>query len=307
MQPIDLCSSVKKQDRLDRVDKLLKALGIQNQANTLIGTPIRKGISGGQKRRVSVASQLITGPQILFLDEPTSGLDSAASYEVMSFIRGIAKETNVCLSTSNARTLLTFTQLIVIASIHQPSTSTFQLFDKLVLLSAGNTCYYGRIDDAKGYFESLDYRMPVQINPAEYLLDLVNVDFAHDERSSRQLESIHQSWQRSSGASTLAFEIASLHDQIGHKLLSSVTLPRSSKMLIPFTLLHRSFIKSYRDVVAYGIRIAMYTGKSLSRNLFYKLTRLGLAIMVGTVWLRLDTTQASIQPFINAIVSPVSR
>jgi ABC-type sugar transport system ATPase subunit len=74
------------------------AFGLQNQADTLIGTPIRKGVSGGQKRRVSVATQLITSPKILFLDEPTSGLDSAASFEVMSFVRDVAKKHKVCLS-----------------------------------------------------------------------------------------------------------------------------------------------------------------------------------------------------------------
>ena len=78
-----------------RVDILLTAFGLQQQAHTIIGTPIRKGISGGQKRRVSVASQLITGPKILFLDEPTSGLDSAASYEVISYVRNVARQYNV--------------------------------------------------------------------------------------------------------------------------------------------------------------------------------------------------------------------
>lgn len=80
---------------MDRVDGLLDSFGLRNQCDTLIGTPIRKGISGGQKRRVSVASQLITGPKLLFLDEPTSGLDSAASWEVISFIKNIAKQNNV--------------------------------------------------------------------------------------------------------------------------------------------------------------------------------------------------------------------
>jgi ABC-type multidrug transport system ATPase subunit len=87
--------SVTKAERKARIEGLLSAFGLQNQADTLIGTPIRKGISGGQKRRVSVASQLITSPKILFLDEPTSGLDSAASYEVMKFVRDIAKKHNV--------------------------------------------------------------------------------------------------------------------------------------------------------------------------------------------------------------------
>jgi ABC-type multidrug transport system ATPase subunit len=78
----DTCYSlVSKKDRKARIESLLSAFGLQNQAGTLIGTPIRKGISGGQK--------------ILFLDEPTSGLDSAASFEVMSFVRDIAKKYKV--------------------------------------------------------------------------------------------------------------------------------------------------------------------------------------------------------------------
>jgi ABC-type multidrug transport system ATPase subunit len=88
-------SSVSKAERKVRIEGLLSAFGLQNQANTLIGTPIRKGVSGGQKRRVSVASQLITTPKILFLDEPTSGLDSAASFEVMQFVRNNAKKHKV--------------------------------------------------------------------------------------------------------------------------------------------------------------------------------------------------------------------
>lgn len=88
-------STVSKRNRMDRIRALLEAFGIQNQAETLVGTPIRKGISGGQKRRVSVASQLITCPRILFLDEPTSGLDSTASYEVMSYVKELARSNNV--------------------------------------------------------------------------------------------------------------------------------------------------------------------------------------------------------------------
>src|SRR4051794_11416499 len=90
-------SSVSKRQRMDRIQTLLDAFGIQNQANTLVGTPIRKGISGGQKRRVSVASQLITCPKILFLDEPTSGLDSTASFEVMSYAKELARANNVSI------------------------------------------------------------------------------------------------------------------------------------------------------------------------------------------------------------------
>lgn len=87
--------SLTKKDRITRINGLIDSFGLRKQEDTIIGTPIRQGISGGQKRRVSVASQLITAPKILFLDEPTSGLDSAASFEVVSFIRTLAKQNNV--------------------------------------------------------------------------------------------------------------------------------------------------------------------------------------------------------------------
>ena len=84
-------SSLPKRERMARIDALLDAFGLQGQSDQLIGTPLRKGISGGQKRRTGVACQLITSPRILFLDEPTSGLDSAASWEVINYLKGIAR------------------------------------------------------------------------------------------------------------------------------------------------------------------------------------------------------------------------
>jgi ABC-type multidrug transport system ATPase subunit len=78
-----------------RVDDLIASFGLRDQAHTIVGTPIKKGLSGGQKKRLGVASRLVTDPKILFLDEPTSGLDSTLSYEVMSYIRDIAKKHNV--------------------------------------------------------------------------------------------------------------------------------------------------------------------------------------------------------------------
>ena len=264
---LSLSSSVTKKDRIARVDSLLTAFGLKMQAHTLIGTPLRKGISGGQKRRTSVAAHIITHPLILFLDEPTSGLDSSASFEIVSYLRTVARRYN----------------LLVVASIHQPSTATFQLFDKLLLLSQGKTCYYGPVTKVPSYFESSGFPIPLHTNPAEHLLSITNKDFSQDsEEAQKQLDSIHSIWKEYHHTALL------IPEQEETKIIAASedksTGPNT--FIITVTLLHRMFIKSYRDVVAYGIRIAMY---------------IGLAIMMGTVWLRLDTDQASIQPFINAI------
>lgn len=127
--------------------------------------------------------------------------------------------------------------------------------------------------------------MPLYINPAEFLLDATSADFSHDKAESQaRLEKLHSDWRASSKQKDIEGFINQSSAEKGLHLEG--TGSRSTFLNIILALLHRSFIKSYRDVVAYGIRFAMY---------------IGLAIMMGTVWLRLPTTQSSIGPFTNAI------
>ncbi|KAI4723664.1 putative ABC transporter [Aureobasidium sp. EXF-10727] len=262
--------SILKNEKGSRVQSLINSFGLTKQADTLIGTPIRKGISGGQKRRVSVASQLITAPRVLFLDEPTSGLDSVASFEVISLLKKYAQQH----------------QLIVVASIHQPSAATFKLFDKLLLLSQGQTCYSGPTSGVAPYFASLGMPVPDLMNPSEHILDLTNTDFEpdgdEDNTATQRLLTIQSAWKAHDKS----------QNRVSSRLEKSETLTGSQgpgmahDLGIPITLLHRLFLKSYRDIVTYWIRVAMY---------------MGLAIMMGTVWLRLSTIQKDIQSFVNAL------
>lgn len=266
-----LGSGMTATERRQRVASLIDSFGLQNQANTIVGTPLQKGISGGQKRRLGVASQLVTSPKILFLDEPTSGLDSAASREVMSYISDVARQHSI----------------IVIASIHQPSAATFALFDRVLLLSAGKTCFFGYTEQTSAYFDKIGQPIPVRTNPAEYLLDLINTDFAKDVTvAKQQMTAIHDSWSASEENRLSIEHIDRQSGAVKEGGVMATQLPSRQNKFAAVILLHRNFIKSYRDLLAYGTRVAMY---------------LGLAIMMGTVWLRLSYNQASIQPFINAI------
>ena len=108
--------------------------------------------------------------------------------------------------------------------------------------------------------------MPVHINPAEFLLDLVNVDFARDRAfADQRLHDIQAAWNATPDR-TEALQHKSLgaHNNL---LALSPGLSKRSKILIPLTLIHRNFIKSYRDIVVYGIRIAMYMGKPKNRRM----------------------------------------
>lgn len=121
-----LPSTMTKQEVNTAIDTTMKEMGLQDCADRLIGNWHLRGISGGEKRRLSIALEILTRPNLLFLDEPTTGLDSASALFVVQALRSISRQ---------GRT--------VVSSIHQPSTEVFALFDDLYLLSKGETVYFG--------------------------------------------------------------------------------------------------------------------------------------------------------------------
>ncbi|KAL5982260.1 ATP-binding cassette sub- G member 1 [Asimina triloba] len=124
---LQLPDSMSKSEKKERAEMTIKEMGLSSAMDTRIGGSTGKGLSWGEKRRVSICIEILTRPRLLFFDEPTSGLDSAGSYHVMKRIVGLAKQGN--------RTIIT--------SIHQPSSEVFELFDTLGLLSTGTTVFFG--------------------------------------------------------------------------------------------------------------------------------------------------------------------
>jgi len=135
------------------VNEYLEKLGLSKCADVIIGGGLKKGISGGQKKRTCIGIELVTDPGLIFLDEPTSGLDAVSAEDLMGLLNQLARAGNV-----------------VIFTIHQPSSSIFLSFDKLILLSEGKLMYHGSTTDVPAYFEKAGYALPELENPADWVL-----------------------------------------------------------------------------------------------------------------------------------------
>ncbi|XP_020258174.1 LOW QUALITY PROTEIN: ABC transporter G family member 11-like [Asparagus officinalis] len=208
---LQLPNSMSKSEKKERAEVTIKEMGLQDAVNTSIGGVHSKGISGGQRRRVSICIEILTRPKLLFLDEPTSGLDSAASFHVMNRIANLAK----------------FDDMNTIASIHQPSSEVFELFDNLCLLSSGKTVYFGPRTMANEFFE------------------------VNGTRSYR----LSNTWQE------VTLQVAQIIKTEGDLVKKGNQASFISQCTI---LTKRSFVNMYRDLGYYWLRLAIYAALCLS-------------------------------------------
>ncbi|KAF9523157.1 P-loop containing nucleoside triphosphate hydrolase protein [Crepidotus variabilis] len=256
-----------RKEALERVERVIQTLGLQSCAEQRIGTPISRGISGGQKRRVTAACAMVAFPRILFLDEVTSGLDSTSAREVMSSIRALAISE----------------RMIVIASIHQPSLETLAQFTNVMFLSEGQLCYYGKVGDLEHFFEKWGRPVGKFSTPAEHAMNFLNEDFASSQSSTSRI-----------GAREFREFFRSLpssqpKDNEKHQL--SLTYPGdpsaahgSARGFSKFfwnvmVLSERSVLNYSRNLLAYGVRAGMYAG---------------MGLMLATIWIRLGNADSTI-------------
>ena len=147
--------------RKERIDKICRNLNLKHVENSKIGVPEvgLKTLSGGERKRLSVAVELISNPPLLILDEPTTGLDSFMSESVLSSLKVLAQEGKT-----------------VAFTIHQPSSELFTYFDRLLLLSEGRVCYHGDAQGAEIFFSEhpINSPCPLNFNPADFYLDLLS-------------------------------------------------------------------------------------------------------------------------------------
>uniref|UniRef100_A0A3Q1GRZ6 ATP-binding cassette sub-family G member 8 n=1 Tax=Acanthochromis polyacanthus TaxID=80966 RepID=A0A3Q1GRZ6_9TELE len=157
--------------RDQRVDDVIAELRLRQCAHTRVGNDYVRGVSGGERRRVSIAVQLLWNPGILILDEPTSGLDSFTAHNLVITLSRLARGNR-----------------LVLLSVHQPRSDIFQLFDLVVLLSSGSPVYCGAAREMVPYFTALGYPCPRYCNPSDFYVDLISIDRRSPEREAECLE-----------------------------------------------------------------------------------------------------------------------
>lgn len=163
----------------NHIIRLLRLTGLVDCADTLIGSAATKGVSGGEKRRVSIAIQLLSRPKILFLDEPTSGLDAPMAESVLSLLQSLTKKGTT-----------------IIMTIHQPNREMFDRFDSLVLLArGGNVVYNGPAASLAVYLAHIGYACPLTVNVADHMLDLMGRQIGESkEHVARRIDDLVANW-----------------------------------------------------------------------------------------------------------------
>ncbi|CAH0516261.1 unnamed protein product [Peronospora belbahrii] len=244
---LSISNSVVMTDVYSRVENVMNAMGLSACKNTLVGDIFRKGLSGGQKRRLSIAIELLSNPSILILDEPTSSLDSSSAHNVMKYIL------KLCGEGKN-----------VVCTIHQPSSLVYDMFTNVIVLSQGQTVYCGSRAKVITHFTSVGFNCPLYMNPAEYYVNLVNTDFEDHVNVTKLVRSYDQSSVKKQILDQLAADCKRLQH------LPDIEQPVPSAMRQFGVLMYRNTLNNIRNPGIYWIRLFMY---------------FCLSFMVGTMYL----------------------
>ncbi|TKR65344.1 hypothetical protein L596_025759 [Steinernema carpocapsae] len=155
MAALKMGKSHSRKEQQRRVQGALNELELEKCRDTIIGNPLyEKSLSGGERKRLSFASEILTSPPILFCDEPTSGLDSFMAQQVVRILKKLAQRK----------------RMTILFTIHQPASQVFELFDKLFLMAEGRVVFTGTTLGAEDMFAQWGYPLPMNFNPGDHYI-----------------------------------------------------------------------------------------------------------------------------------------
>lgn len=256
------------EERDEYVNSLLFKLGLVSCADSNVGDAKVRGISGGEKKRLSLACELIASPSVIYADEPTTGLDAFQAEKVMETLRQLAQDGHT-----------------VICSIHQPRGSVYFKFDDIVLLTEGKLVYAGPArDEPLAYFSRFGYTCPDHVNPAEFLADLISVDYSSAESvylSQKRIDSLAESFLQQSSTILYSSPLISREGYKKSKLQKRTIVKKKGGWWRQFLLLlRRAWMQASRDGPTNKVRARM---------------SIASAIIFGSVFWRMGRSQTSIQ------------
>ncbi|CAH8386956.1 unnamed protein product [Eruca vesicaria subsp. sativa] len=257
------------EERDEYVNNLLFRLGLVSCADSCVGDAKVRGISGGEKKRLSLACELIASPSVIFADEPTTGLDAFQAEQVMETLRKLAQDGHT-----------------VICSIHQPRGSVYAKFDDVVLLTEGALVYAGPAgNEPLTYFGNFGFLCPEHVNPAEFLADLISVDYSSSDSvysSQKRVHALVDAFSQRSSSILYATPLG-----VKQETKNSMR-PRRNAIVERkdgwwrqfFLLLKRAWMQASRDGPTNKVRARMSVAS---------------ALIFGSVFWRMGKSQTSIQ------------
>uniref|UniRef100_H0X7R1 ATP-binding cassette sub-family G member 8 n=1 Tax=Otolemur garnettii TaxID=30611 RepID=H0X7R1_OTOGA len=201
-----------------RVEDVIAELRLRQCADTPVGNVYLRGVSGGERRRVSIGVQLLWNPGILILDEPTSGLDSFTAHNLVKTLSRLAKGNR-----------------LVLLSLHQPRSDIFRLFDLVLLMTSGTTVYLGAAQHMVEYFTTIGYPCPRYSNPADFYVDLTSIDRRSREQEAATREKAQSLaalfLEKTHGSNDFLGKAEVRELDVGPCAKSSLALPLDTKIL----------------------------------------------------------------------------
>ncbi|CAG5011888.1 unnamed protein product [Parnassius apollo] len=264
--------------RRRRVNQLMRQLGLYESRYTRIGgLEGSNTLSGGERKRLAFATELLTDPGLLFCDEPTTGLDSSSAQKLVSLLRASAVQGKT-----------------VICTIHQPSSELMALFDKLVLLAEGRVAFAGNASGALMFFESLGYHCPITYNPTDYFIKVLALTPGSEGASRQAIKSICDRFAVSDAAKELDMEIHLEFHLMDHENEESRRI-KPDNFKAPFFLtkimwlVYRYMLVILRDPRVQLLRIVQKLAIALTAGLCFlgtvRLTQAGIQDVQGALFI----------------------